>query len=336
MNIAINGFGRIGRTFLRTVLQDANARKKLSVVAINIGPSDLKTTAHAFKYDTLMGTYPEQVTLKDNTLMVGDLAIEIIAQADPAKIDWKSRKIDWVVESSGHFTKREKAMLHIESGATSVLITAPAKGEDITIVPGINSAVYDPSRHHLVSIGSCTTNAIVPLLSVLHDTFEITQSYMTTIHAYTNTQVLLDLQDHDPRKSRAAAINIIPTSTGASSVVTKILPTLEGRFEGTSLRVPVAKVSLIDLVFTTKKAIDTATVNSALKQAAQGKLKNIMEYTEEELVSSDFAGNPHSVIIDSKLTLAQGTMGKVFGWYDNEWGYSERLKDFLLQATSVR
>jgi len=332
MNIAINGFGRIGRTFLRTVLLDKNAKKELQVVAINIGPSNPANTALLFKHDSIMGTFAGNVYLKNNKLCIDELEIDLIAESDPAAIDWKSRNIDWVVESSGHFTQREKALLHIQSGAKKVLITAPSKGEDVTIIPGVNDSAYDPKKHNLVSLGSCTTNAIVPTLKIIEDEFGIEQSLMTTVHAYTNTQVLLDVQDHDPRRARAAALNIVPTSTGASDVVTKVIPSLEGKFSGSSLRVPVPKVSIIDLVFTSKKPIDTNKINGAFEKAASGKMKSIVAYTTEPLVSSDYAGDPHSVTIDGTLTSAEGSMGKVFGWYDNEWGYSERLKDFLLSV----
>lgn len=332
MNIAINGFGRIGRTFLRTVLLDKRAKKELNVVAINIGPSDPANTALLFKYDSIMGTFPGNVSLKNNKLFIDDFAIDIIAQADPSTIDWKARNIDWVVESSGHFTKREKALLHIQAGAKKVLITAPAKNEDVTIIPGVNNEAYAPEKHNIISLGSCTTNAITPTLKLLDDAFGIEQAFMTTVHAYTNSQVLLDLPDHDPRRARAAALNIVPAETGASDVVIKVIPSLKGKFLASSLRVPVAKVSIIDLVFTSKKQLDAKTINAVFEKAAAGKLGSIVGFTTEPLVSSDYAGNSHSVTIDGLLTVADRNMGKVFGWYDNEWGYSERLKDFLLNA----
>ncbi len=334
MNIAINGFGRIGRTFLRTVLLDKKAKKELNVVAINIGPSHIDNTALLFKHDSVMGTFPGVVSLKNNKLSIDEFEIDIIAEPDPTAIDWKSRNIDWVVESSGHFTKREKAQLHLASGAKKVLITAPAKNEDVTIIPGVNDNAYDPKKHNLVSLGSCTTNAIVPTLKIIEDEFGVEQSFMTTVHAYTNTQTLLDLQDHDPRRCRAAALNIVPSSTGASDVVTKVIPSLAGKFIASSLRVPIPKVSIIDLVFTTKKHIDATMINAAFKKAAAGTMHSIVAFTTEPLVSSDYSGDPHSVTIDGTLTAAEHSMGKVFGWYDNEWGYSERLKDFLMSATN--
>ena len=333
MRIAINGFGRIGKTFLRTILLDEHTSKKIDVVTINIGKGKLDGVAHTFKYDTLMGTYPGNVHMQGNILHIDNKEIEVIAELDPRDIQWDKRSIDWVVDASGHFTKRDKALLHIEpAGAQHVLITAPADLPDVTIVPGVNNNAYDKKKDRIVSLGSCTTNALVPMLKVLDDAFKITQCMMTTIHAYTNNQVLLDIETDDPRRSRAAALNIIPTTTGVSKVVDAVLPGMGARFSGMSLRVPVAKVSLIDLVFTSDQQMTTHSLNNTLQKAAQGKFSSIMAYTQEPLVSSDFANNPHSVTIDGLLTTAQGNMGHVFGWYDNEWGYCERLKDFLLDA----
>lgn len=333
MRIAINGFGRIGKTFLRTLLLDVDASKKIDIAAINIGSSAISWVAHTFKYDTLMGTFPGHIYVEGNMLHIGDTSIEIIAELDPANINWAKRSIDWVVDATGHFTKRDKAVLHINpAGARHVLITAPATDPDITIVPGVNSQAYDKNKHHIVSLGSCTTNALLPMLKVLDDAFGIVQTAMTTVHSYTNNQVLLDIETSDPRRSRAAALNIIPTTTGVSSVVDAVLPGMGARFTGISLRVPVAKVSLIDLVFTSERQLTAQAVNMVLQQASQGSYSSIMSYTQEPLVSSDFSGDPHSVIIDSLLTNAQSTMGHVFGWYDNEWGYCQRLKDFLLSC----
>ena len=335
MNIAINGFGRIGKTFLRTILLDETASKKISVKTINIGKGSLELVAHSFKYDSIMGTFPDDVHTEGNMLCIGNKKIEIIADLDPHNIQWARREIDWVVDATGHFTKRDKAMLHLDpAGAKNVLITAPAVNPDITIIPGINSKAYDKNRHQIVSLGSCTTNALVPMLKVLDDTFAIQQCSMTTIHAYTNNQVLLDIETDDPRRSRAAALNIIPTTTGVSKIVNDILPGMGTRFQGMSVRVPVAKVSLIDLVFTSNQNITNKMINAALESASQGKYASIMAYTQEPLVSSDFSKDPHSVIIDSLLTSAQGHMGHVFGWYDNEWGYCQRLKDFLIDTIS--
>lgn len=333
MRIAINGFGRIGKTFLRTILQDPQASKKIEVATINIGKGPITQVANTFKYDTLMGMYPGDVHIKDNILHINDSKIEIITELDPRQIQWSKRSIDWVVDASGHFTKREKALLHIETaGARHILITAPAHNPDAIIVPGINDEVFDPKKDRIVSLGSCTTNALVPMLKVLDQAFTINQCVMTTVHAYTNTQVLLDIGTDNPRRSRAAALNIIPATTGVCSVVDAVLPGMGCRFSGMALRVPVAKVSIIDLVFTSGQELTTEIVNNALKKAAQEKFSAIMAYTEEPLVSSDYSNNPYSVTIDSLLTVAQGHMAQVFGWYDNEWGYCERLKDFLVKV----
>ncbi len=334
MRIAINGFGRIGKSFLRALLVDKKALSSLQVACINVGKGDPQAAALALKYDTLMGTYPGPVSYKDGMLHVDELAIPVISELDPAQAPWKEYAIDWVVEATGHFTNREGAEKHIKAGAHHVLITAPAQGDDVTIVLGVNDKIYDRSKHTIVTIGSCTTNAIFPMLKVIHDSFGIEQGLMTSVHAYTNTQSLLDVDAtvKDLRKGRAAALNIVPTTTGAMKVVDKIMPELVGKITGTSLRVPVAKVSLIDLTVFLKKPVSVQTMNQAFETAAQGPMKGIIQYTEEPLVSSDYSGNNHSVIIDSLMTQATGPAVKVFGWYDNEWGYSVRLKDFLLRA----
>lgn len=332
MNIAINGFGRIGRNFLRAVLLDPNAARILKVAAINIGPARLDMVAHMFKYDTLMGTYPGQVILEGDELIIDELHIKIIAQRDPLLIDWKLYNIDWVVESSGFFTKRDQANKHIQAGAGAVLITAPAQGEDIAIVPGVNMQFFDRAKHKIVSLGSCTTNAFITLLKALNDAFEITDGLMTTVHAYTNTQVLLDVESEDLRRSRAAALNIIPTTTGVSKLVGTLIPSLAGKIQAVAIRVPVAKVSLIDFSFTAKKPLSVAAIHDACVAVAQTDMAGIVDLTFEPLVSSDFSGSNYSVVVDGQLTAVQGNMGKIFGWYDNEWGYSVRLKDFLLYA----
>lgn len=332
MRIAINGFGRIGRNFLRVVAEDPQALKDLEIVAINIGPAVAASVAQLFTYDTLMGTFKGHVTLEDNCLVVNGKRITLVAETDPAKLPWKQHAIDWVVDATGHFTQREMAEKHIAAGARGVLITAPAHDEDVTIVLGVNDQLFDRHKHHIVSIGSCTTNAIVPMLDVLEKSFGITAATMTTIHAYTNDQVLLDVENRDPRRARAAALNIVPTSTGSSKLIEKLLPSLQGKVTATAIRVPVAKVSLIDVVFNTNKPISREAVNQVCQQASQGYLKGIMDVINLPLVSTDFYGNNHSVIIDSLLTQAHGSVGQLFGWYDNEWGYSERLKDFLIRC----
>lgn len=336
MRIAINGFGRIGKNFLRTILVDKHAIKTLEIAAINVGKGDPQAAALALKYDTLMGTYPGAVQYKDGSLFVDDLRIPVISELNPEKAPWRKYAIDWVVEATGHFTSREGAQKHIKAGAGAVLITAPAHGEDITIIPGVNQQLFNRSTHKIVSLGSCTTNALFTMLKMVHDSFGIEQALMTTIHAYTNTQALLDVDASikDLRKGRAAALNIVPTTTGAMEVVDRVMPELAGKISGCSLRVPVAKVSLIDLTALLKKGATVEMLNAALKQAAEGPLKAFVQYTEEPLVSSDYGGNSSSVIIDALMTQSQGNAVKVFGWYDNEWGYSVRLKDFLLLAAS--
>ncbi|HEV2601643.1 MAG TPA: type I glyceraldehyde-3-phosphate dehydrogenase [Candidatus Babeliales bacterium] len=332
IRVAINGFGRIGRNFLRSCLQDADAMQRMVVVAINIGSAQKDAVAHMFKYDTLMGIYPGTVAVQGDLLEVDGYRIALVAERDPEQIAWGKMNIDWVAECSGHFTKREGAIKHIQAGAKKVLISAPAHGEDIAIIPGVNDAQYNAASHAIVSLGSCTTNAWLPMLKVIHDAFTIERSFMTTVHAYTNTQVLLDVESDDLRRSRAAACNIIPTSTGASQMISKVLPELAGLTEAVSLRVPVAKVSLIDLVFITKKSMTVDAINDVFQRASEGPMKGIMGVTQEPLVSSDFSGDARSVIIDSLLTITCGdTMGKAFGWYDNEWGYSCRMKDFLVK-----
>lgn len=332
--IAINGFGRIGRNFLRTIMQDAQALKKIEVVAINIGPARLDYTAHMFKYDSLMGTYKGEVVLQTDALIIDGHQIKIFALADPSQLPWKALDIDWVVDCSGRFTDRCGASKHLAAGAGFVLISAPAKDEDVSIVPGVNNAAFDAKKHKIVSLGSCTTNALLATLKVLNDAFSLEKGFMTTVHSYTNSQVLLDVEDKDLRRSRAAAINIIPTSTGASKMVGKIIPELSGKIEALAMRVPVAKVSIIDLTFTAQKKLDIQAINDAFFKASQDSLKGILNFTLIPLVSSDFSMDPHSVIIDGLLTCVAGSsMGKVLGWYDNEWGYSERLKDFILSVS---
>lgn len=334
VRIAINGFGRIGRNFLRTIMYDPIARKKIQVVAINLGPDKKEFAAHMFTYDTLMGTYPGSVSIEGNELVVDDHRIQLLTELDPLKINWKNLAIDWVVECSGHFTTKEGASKHLQAGAGYVLISAPAHDEDVTIIPGVNDAAFDPSKHKIVSMGSCTTNAALTMLKVLHDAFTIEHSFMTTVHAYTNSQVLLDVDAKDLRRSRAAALNIIPTTTGAMSVMGKVIPDLMGCVQAVAIRVPVAKVSLIDLTIITKKSLTVDAINAAFTQAANGSMKGILAVTNEPLVSSDFNGNSHSSIIDGLLTTTCGEYsGKAFGWYDNEWGYSCRLRDFLVSVS---
>ncbi len=332
LRIAINGFGRIGRNFLRGILLDAKARENIEVVAINIGPARLDFVDHMLKYDTLMGTFPADVRVDGDELVVDDYRIKLLAELDPCKLPWSQLNIDWVVECSGCFTHRQGAQKHLEAGAKHVLISAPAKNEDVAIIPGVNSEWFDSEKHKIVSMGSCTTNAFMTMLKVLHDTFGIKRGFMTTVHSYTNTQVLLDVDDGDLRRSRAAALNIIPTTTGAAKMLSKVIPDLDGKVFAMAIRVPVGKVSLIDLTFETEKELTVEAMHIAFKSAAADEMKGILSMTMEPLVSSDFSGNDYSVTVDGLLTQANGNMGKVFGWYDNEWGYSMRMKDFLLNV----
>lgn len=334
LNIAINGFGRIGKSFLRAYLVDPEAQKRLNIVVINVGKGDPEAAAFALKYDTLMGTLDAHIEYKDNTLSVNNHKFKIISTLDPVEANWKNYSIDFVVDATGHFTHAEDATKHLTSGAKKVLITAPAHGEDITIIPGVNDDAYNAKAHNIISLGSCTTNAVAPMIKIIDDNFNILNAAMTTVHAYTNTQPLLDVDAtiKDLRKGRAAAINIVPTTTGASQVVKKLFPKLVDKFTAHSLRVPVPKVSLIDLVCNLEKKPDAIDINATFKTAA-ARLPQIIQYSIDPLVSSDYSGNGHSVIIDSLLTQTTGNICKIFGWYDNEWGYSERLKDFLLFAS---
>lgn len=337
IKVAINGFGRIGKNFLRAFLQDENAQKYIEISVINIGKGDPQAAAYALKYDTLMGTYKCAVEYKDNNLYVDKYVIPVIAQLDPEKAPWKSYNIDWVVEASGHFTQRKGAQMHLNAGAKSVLITAPAHDEDVTIIPGVNYNKYNINNHKIVSLGSCTTNALFPTLKVLEDAFGIEYACMTTVHAYTNTQALLDVDatSKDLRRGRAAALNIVPSTTGAMKLVERVMPQLKNKITGCSLRVPVGKVSLIDLTAVLKKNVSSQEINQEFKRLSQSTLKGIVDFTLEPLVSSDYYGNSNSVIIDGLMTESEANISKVFGWYDNEWGYSERLKDFLIHVANL-
>lgn len=328
LRVAINGFGRIGRNFLRTVMADPQASQFFEVVAINIGPANKDSAAHMFNYDTLMGTFSPKARLENNYLIIGEHSIEILSKLNPLELEWKRLAIDLVIESSGFFTKSSEAKKHIEAGAGYVLITAPAKDDVVTIIPGINEDAFDPQRDKIISLGSCTTNAFLPLLKVLNDHLAIQAGFMTTVHAYTNSQVLIDVEHKDLRRSRAAALNIIPTTTGAAKLVDKIIPQLAGKIQAQAMRVPVAKVSIIDLTINTQTALTVDMVNELFKTASSGSLKGIMNISFEPLVSSDYSGNPYSVVVDGLMTQVIGTMANVYGWYDNEWGYSCRLKDF--------
>ncbi len=328
--IAINGFGRIGRTFLRVLLEDKKTQEEIDVIAVNIGPGNPNQTALLFKYDSLMGKFQGDVKTTDSSLKVDGYNIKLLAECDPLKIDWKKLGVDWVVEASGRFRTRESAGMHLKAGSKKVLITAPATDEDITIIPGVNDNEYNAIKHNLVSLGSCTTNCFAPIVRVIKENFDFVSGLMTTIHAYTNDQVLLDIEHKDPRRARAAALNIIPTKTGADKVVCKLYPELEGKIKAIAIRVPTPLVSLVDFTFTTKEKLDKEKINQTFKKYSQNELKGILQYCDEPLVSSDFEKNPYSCIIDSLLTQSIENIHKVFGWYDNEYGYCCRLKDFLL------
>ena len=323
--VGINGFGRIGRLTFRTINQ--YHKDELEVVAIN-DLTDTATNAHLLKWDSTYGPYPDTVVASDDAIAVDSHEIKIISERDPASIPWRDHGVDIVIESTGLFTDASKASAHLKGGAKKVIISAPAKDEDITIVLGVNEDKYDPKKHNIISNASCTTNGIAPVVKVLHDNFGVDKGLMTTIHAYTNDQKIQDMVHKDLRRARAAAVNIIPTTTGAAHAVTLVIPELKGRLHGMAFRIPVVTVSVIDFVADLKQEVTAEQVNQAFKSAAEGPLAGIMEYCEEPLVSMDFRGNPASTIVDALSTMViGGNMVKVLAWYDNEWGYSCRLAD---------
>jgi len=331
MKIGINGFGRIGRTFLRTIIEDPVAMESLQVAAINVGPAPLDAVAYALKYDSVMGTLPARVMTREQTLYIDDYQIPLITELDPKNIGWDKYGVDWVVEATGLFTHKEKAEGHFAGGAQHVLITAPAVDEDVTIILGVNDEKYEKGKHRIVSLGSCTTNALVPMLDVLHEKFNVEHGYMTTVHAYTTSQSLLDTMNKKLRRGRAAPLNIVPTTTGATKVLGKILPELADKIGGISLRVPVAKGSLVDLTVTLQKEVTVDSLHEAFRNAIAQADGAILDLTMEPLVSTDINGNNHSVVIDGLSTaVVAGHTAKILGWYDNEWGYCQRLKDFLM------
>lgn len=325
LRVAINGFGRIGRMVLRAACRD----KGIEVVAIN-DLTDAGTLAHLFRYDSVHGLFTGKVEHTENSLIVNGRSISIYAVKNPAELPWKKEKVDVVIESTGLFTSREKAALHIEAGAKKVIISAPATNEDITIVMGVNDHLYDPGKHHIISNASCTTNCLAPVAKVLNEVFGIEKGLVTTVHSYTNDQNILDLPHKDLRRARAAAMSIIPTSTGAAKAVSLVLPELKGRLDGMAIRVPTPNVSVVDLVATLKKKTDADKVNAALKKASKGALKGILGYCEEPLVSIDFKGNTLSSIVDAGCTkVISENMVKVISWYDNEAGFSSRVVGLL-------
>jgi len=325
VKVGINGFGRIGRNVFRSAIGNPD----IEFVAVN----DLTTPAtlaHLLKYDSILGNLKNEVTHGADFIAVDGKQMKVFAERDPAKLDWASVGAEIVVESTGFFTDATKAKAHLGSTVKKVIISAPASNEDITIVLGVNESKYDAAKHNIISNASCTTNCLAPVVKVLNDTFGIASGIMTTIHSYTNDQVILDTPHKDLRRARAAALSMIPSSTGAAKALKLVIPEMAGKLDGFAIRVPTPNVSVVDLTFVAEKPITVDAINAAVKAAAEGELKGILGYTDEELVSSDFKGNPLSSIFDSKLTKAIGNTGKVIAWYDNEWGYSNRVKDLIL------
>jgi glyceraldehyde 3-phosphate dehydrogenase len=325
LKVGVNGFGRIGRNFLRASLESG---ANFEIVGIN-DLTDNATLAHLLKYDSILGRLKQPVTFTDTTITVGGKTISVSTERDPANIPWGKLGVDVVVESTGIFTKAADAQKHINAGAKKVIISAPATDEDITIVMGVNHEKYDPAKHNIISNASCTTNCLAPMAKVLNDEFGIVRGLMTTIHAYTNDQVILDFPHKDLRRSRAAALSIIPTSTGAAKAISLVLPELKGKLDGYALRVPVPTGSATDLTVELAKEVTVAEINAALKKASNGSLKGYLSYTEDPIVSADIVTDPSSCILDAGLTKVIGTTVKVVGWYDNEWGYSNRLVDLI-------
>jgi glyceraldehyde 3-phosphate dehydrogenase len=321
VRIGINGFGRIGRNLARAIkVHDL----PVELVAVN-DLTDPKSLGHLLKYDSVHGRYPGTVTVDGDELKVDGRAIKVLSERDPAALPWGDLGVDVVVESTGFFTERSKAALHLDAGAKKVIISAPAKNEDITIVLGANEGDYDPANHHVISNASCTTNSVVPMAKVLDEAFGITQGLMTTVHAYTGDQRIHDAPHDDMRRARAAALSIVPTTTGAAKAAALALPQLKGKLDGMALRVPIPDGSVTDLVLLLDREVTADEINAAMRKAADGPLKGILEYCEDPIVSIDIVGNPHSCVFDSLATMANGRLVKVLGWYDNEWGYSVRL-----------
>jgi glyceraldehyde 3-phosphate dehydrogenase len=325
IKIGINGFGRIGRNLMRCSLGE----KDFDFIAVN-DITDTKTLAHLLKYDSVLGNLHESIQAKEKSISVSGDEFAVLSEKDPAKLPWKDLGVDIVVESTGLFTKRADAAKHLQAGAKKVIISAPAKEPDVTICMGVNDEKYDAAKHNVISNASCTTNCLATVANVLQKKFGINRGYMTTIHSYTNDQKLLDLPHKDLRRARAAALSMIPTTTGAASAVGEVLPELNGKLDGISVRVPTPNVSLTDFVVELKKSVNEADINNAFKEAASDWMKGILDYTDEELVSIDFRGNPHSSIVDGPYTaVMEGNFAKVLAWYDNEWGYSCRLRDLI-------
>ena len=325
IKVGINGFGRIGRLVARAAFQ--RKQTDFEIVAVN-DLTDAATLAHLFKYDSTFGQYQGTVEAQGNDLVIDGKRVKVVAEKEPAKLPWKALGVELVIESTGRFTDADKAKGHIEAGATKVIISAPAKGEDITVCMGINNDKYDPAKHNIISNASCTTNALAPLVTVLNKAFKVKYGIMTTIHSYTNDQVVLDFAHKDLRRARAAGVSMIPSSTGAAKAIGLVVPELKGKLTGVSIRVPTPDVSLVDFSVVVEKATTKEEVNKAFQEAAAGGLKGVLEYCDLPLVSKDYQGNPSSSIFDATMTdVMEGTLVKVFGWYDNEWGYSNRVVD---------
>jgi len=334
VRIAINGFGRIGRNVLRAALKNGSFGKDFDLVAIN-DLTDAKTLAHLLKYDSVHGILERDIFAENNRILIDGHEFQALSEKDASKLPWKSLGVDVVIESTGIFKDKEQASVHLAAGAKKVVVSAPTKGVDATIVTGVNDSAYDKSKHTVVCLASCTTNSMAPPASVIQKEFGIKRGFMTTIHAYTNDQKILDLPHKDLRRARAAAVSIIPTTTGAAKAIGEVIPSLKGKMDGLSLRVPIPDGSVTDLTFELNKPVSRDELNGALRDAAESHLSGIMEYTEEPIVSCDVIGNPHSSIIDGLATMVlnesgdgKGTLVKVLAWYDNEWGYSCRLADF--------
>jgi glyceraldehyde 3-phosphate dehydrogenase len=325
IRVGINGFGRIGRNILRAALHD----KEIEFAAVN-DITDAPTLAHLLKYDSILGNLSEDVKAEGDTIHVAGRKIKVLAVKNPAELPWKDHGVEYAIESTGLFTDADKAKAHIAAGAKKVIISAPAKGEDITIVMGVNHEKYDAKSHTIVSNASCTTNCLGPVAKVLQDRFGIVKGQMTTVHSYTNDQKILDLPHKDIRRARAAALSMIPTSTGAAKAIYLAIPELKGKLDGVAIRVPTPNVSLVDLTVELGKPAKAEEINAAFEEYAKGPMKGVLQVTHEELVSIDFRGNPHSSIVDGPLTkVVEGNMAKVFSWYDNEWGFSNRMRDLV-------
>jgi len=327
VRVGINGFGRIGRLVLRAALKRDVG---IEFAAVN-DITDAATLAHLLTYDSVHGAWPERFTVRDSSLCVGKHAIRVLSEPNPANLPWKDLGVDVVLECTGKFTERDKAAIHLAAGATRVLVSAPSKGADATFVLGVNERTFDPAKHHIVSIASCTTNCLAPVLSVLDRTFGIERGLMTTVHAFTSDQRLHDAPHKDLRRARAASVSMIPTSTGAAKAIGLVIPSLQGKLDGIAVRVPIADGSLVDVTVTTAKPVSVASINAAVKEAAEGPMLGILQYNEDPIVSQDIVGNPHSAVFDAPLTMVSGDrLAKVFAWYDNEWGFSNRMVDTLL------